>query len=218
MMCPLTFFLFCYFPYTLYLIPCTLYPVIFFFTIFAPVMTKHYQTLFLDRDGVLNKQIIGSYVMHPDQLEIKDGVVEALQILQTLFERIVIVTNQQGIAKGLMTESDLHKVHQKLTDTLGKGGISIDAIYYCPHLDKSGCSCRKPDIGMAKAAQTDFPGIDFQKSVMVGDNLSDILFGKRCGMTTVLVGDKLPHIISEVNIMPDYFCTDLLEFAHLISE
>lgn len=173
-------------------------------------------TLFLDRDGVINKRLFNRYVKKREELEIKPDFMEAIKLLRPLFGRIIIVTNQQGIAKGVTSEAEIKDVHQYLKEILLKEGVTVDGIYYCPHLENSSCGCRKPDTGMALKANEDFPDIDFKKSVMVGDNLSDILFGNRCGMVTVYIGDVLPETAIDSPSMPDYFCKDMMDFARLI--
>jgi len=142
--------------------------------------------LFLDRDGVLNVLRPNDYVKTPDELVILPGVVEALELCRRHFDRIIIVTNQQGIGKGLMSETDLDAIHHKLVEIAGP----IDRIYHCSDLEGSGSFRRKPNIGMALQARRDFPGIKLKESVMVGDSMTDMLFGRRAGMTTVLVGDN----------------------------
>jgi len=148
------------------------------------------KTLFLDRDGVINKKIEGDYVRDWSQFEFLPNVLESLKILNTLFDRIIIVTNQRGIGRGLMTEKDLEAIHKNMIKIFVKNDIKIDKIYYCPHDKKEICNCRKPKIGMALQAKVDFPDIDFNNSLMVGDSLSDLEFGKNAGMKSFLVGNK----------------------------
>lgn len=107
-----------------------------------------------------------------------------------MFQRIVVVTNQQGIGKGKMTESQLHQVHDYLLHHVVKAKGLIDKIYYCPTLKTEEPLCRKPNTGMGLQAQSDFPEIDFKKSIIVGDSISDMEFGKRLGMKTVFITSK----------------------------
>jgi histidinol-phosphate phosphatase family protein len=150
---------------------------------------KPLPTLFLDRDGVLNVRPPG-YVTTPAEWIPLPGLEEAMRQLSTVFGRIVVVTNQAGIGKGLMTEADLTAVHQKMLDTIRSAGGRIDAIYYCPHRREEGCDCRKPATGMGLRAKVDFPDIDFTNSWIVGDSASDMEFGFRLGMKTVLIHGK----------------------------
>ncbi len=151
-------------------------------------------TLFLDRDGVLNRKIDHDYVRNRDQFEWLPGVQEALVKAAAVFGRIIIVTNQRGVGRGLMSAEALHEIHAYVIATVSALGGRIDAIYFCSDVSDEGSTHRKPQPGMAYDAQRDFPEIDLTKSVMVGDSGSDMEFGKRAGMFTVLVGStEKPH-------------------------
>lgn len=172
-------------------------------------------TLFLDRDGVLNKRLVGDYVTTPAQLQLLPDVPEALLVLAPLFGRVVIVTNQQGVGKGLMNLQDLEKVHQKLSQELGRAAKAIDGIYYCPNLEAEQAPCRKPDIGMAEEARKDFPEIDFSRSLMVGDSPSDMEFGRRAGMTTVFVSTDNKLMREHIDLI-DFTVSDLFALAAIL--
>ena len=147
-------------------------------------------TLFIDRDGVINRRIVDSYVTKPDEFELLPGVMAAMSRLSTQFSRIVVVTNQQGIGKGLMGKDDVDQVHDYMISIFEKSGVVVDAIYYCPDLAESNSENRKPNVGMAINAKDQFEEIDWSNCLMIGDSTSDIEFGLRMGMYTVLVGDK----------------------------
>jgi histidinol-phosphate phosphatase family protein len=176
------------------------------------IATDKNWTLFLDRDGVINKRIIGDYVKTIDEFEFLDGVVDAITVFNKYFQRIIVVTNQQGIGKGLMTEDDLKKVHNFLIENVEKCGGKINKIYFCPELAKNNPECRKPNIGMALQAKKDFPEIDFSKSIMIGDSMSDIKFAKNSGMISVAVGNELFKLKNE---LIDYKFKNMLNFASL---
>lgn len=144
-------------------------------------------TLFLDRDGVINKRLMGDYVKHTGEFELLPGVGEAMSLASSIFGRIVVVTNQQGIGKGLMTERNLSEVHAYCSELITGFGGRIDKYYFAPELAGSGDNSRKPEPGMALAAKADFPEIDFSRSLMIGDSDSDIAFGKKLGMKTVFI-------------------------------
>lgn len=146
-------------------------------------------TLFLDRDGVINHKIPNDYVKSVDEFEFKDGVLTAMTKLRQYFRRIIVVTNQQGIGKEIMSHEDLYNVHNYMMVMMEDYNAPIDGVYYCPHLAVLDPLCRKPNPGMALEAQKDFPEIRFHKSIMVGDSVSDIEFGHRLKMKTVLVGN-----------------------------
>lgn len=173
-------------------------------------ITEH-TALFLDRDGVLNVLRHDDYVKCPDELEVLPGVKEALELLRKWFAHIFIVTNQQGVKKGLMTEDDLVAVHRKLIEEIG----IIDRIYYCTELQSAHSFYRKPNIGMALQARRDYPEIRLKESVMVGDSASDMLFGRRAGMTTVLIGDTNDIALKHPKLV-DHLYPTLMEFAQSI--
>lgn len=154
---------------------------------FIPKIDKTW-TLFLDRDGVINEHRPEDYVKNETEFVWINGSKEAIRDLSKKFGRIAVVTNQQGIGKGMMTEYDLEKIHWKMQSEIEEIGGKIDRVYYCPHLANIQPKCRKPETGMAEQAKADFPEIDFSKSIMIGDSSSDIEFGSRLGMMTVKVG------------------------------
>lgn len=153
-------------------------------------------TLFLDRDGVINDDK-SPYTLNADQFEFYDGIPETISELNKYFKHIIIVTNQRGVGRNLMTEDDLSGIHNKLIQGVNLAGGHIDRIYYCTSTSNDHPD-RKPNPGMAIKAMTDFPGISADKSVMVGNNISDMQFGRNAGLFTVLVhttGTKVvePH-------------------------
>ena len=169
-------------------------------------------SLFLDRDGVINTRIAGGYVKTWKQFEFIHGVKEAIALCSGHFGKIVVVSNQQGVGKGLMTEKEVEHIHEAMRSEISKNGGRIDAIYFCPFLDEDHSIMRKPNIGMALKARKDFPDIRFKRSVMVGDSLSDMIFGKRLGMKTVFAGSD-QRLISGNAFLIDLAYPDLLMFA-----
>lgn len=167
-------------------------------------------TLFLDRDGVINVRLIDDYVKNINEFDFLPGVLDAFKIFTEKFGRIIIVTNQQGVGKGLMTLQDVDTVHQFMTKEIEAQKGRIDAIYVCPQLKSDPENFRKPSPRMAYMAQHDFPEIDFDKSIMIGDSNSDIEFGKNAGMYTILLGDE------PVKCKPDSKFESLLRFANIL--
>lgn len=161
-------------------------------------------TVFLDRDGVINRKLPeGEYVSSWERFELLPGVLEAMQALKAAGLRVVVVTNQRGVALGRYSTADVEAIHARLQALLTEGGRSagavgqagqagVDAFYYCPH-DKRMCRCRKPLPGMFEQAQAQFPRIEAERSVMVGDSLSDIEFGRAVGMRTIFVRGDAAH-------------------------
>ena len=147
-------------------------------------------TLFLDRDGVINKRIPGAYVERVEQFNLFPNLAENFKVLNNFFSRVLVVTNQQGIGKELMTHEDLAVVHEYMLFEIEMNDGLVDAVYYCPELAEFDPSCRKPNPGMALEAKANFADIEFGNSLMVGDSESDIQFGNQLGMKTLLVKTK----------------------------
>jgi D-glycero-D-manno-heptose 1,7-bisphosphate phosphatase len=171
-------------------------------------------TLFLDRDGVINNEIKDSYVLQWDMFQFADGVLEALPILAAKFGHIVIVTNQRCIGRGLLTVDGLNAIHETMVKEITAKGGRIDKIYFCPDVD-SNSPCRKPQNGMAMQAKADFPDIDFSRSMMVGNTLGDMNFGKNLGMSTVFIPSTQPHHPVPHPLM-DHRYDSLLDFSRII--
>ncbi|MBR6775715.1 MAG: HAD family hydrolase [Bacteroidales bacterium] len=167
-------------------------------------------TLFLDRDGVINVRIIDGYVTNITEFEFIPNVIDAFKIFKDKFKRIIVVTNQQGVGKGIMTMEDVDNVHQYMVREITNNGGRIDNVYFCPQLKTVADNYRKPNPQMAYLAQKDFPEIDLSKSIMVGDMNSDVEFGRNAGMRTVFVGDN------ELIITPDDKFENLYEFAKVL--
>ena len=174
-------------------------------------------TLFLDRDGVINRKIENDYVKKWEEFEFLPGAIHALKLLASLFGRIVIVTNQQGIGKGVFSAEDLKSTHDKMLEMINKEGGRIDKIYFSPALAEENSPLRKPNTGMAHQAKRDFPEISSGRSIIVGDSLSDMVFGKRMSMFTVFISED-PALIKENALMIDYSFKDLASFAEHFSE
>lgn len=147
-------------------------------------------TLFLDRDGVINRKRDNDYVKNPGELELLPGAIDAIVSFARFFGRIIVVTNQQGIGKGLMSEDDLAEIHGNISNEVIANGGRIDAFYHAPQLASENSPYRKPEIGMALKAQEDFPEIDFSKSVMIGDSPGDMKFAENAGMFAVFIGNR----------------------------
>lgn len=169
-------------------------------------------SLFLDRDGVINTRIPDDYVMSLDEFIFIPGVLNAMKLLSEYFNRIVVVSNQQGVGKGLMTEDMLNNIHKHMISEVKHAGGRIDKVYFCPDLRESRSLMRKPNIGMGLRARKDFPEIRFTNSVMVGDSISDMRFGKRLGMTTVFISDDLNEIRNNASLI-DLAFPDLYTFS-----
>ncbi len=181
-------------------------------------------TLFLDRDGVINRRLPGEYVRNWAEFEWLPGEPEAIAALNKIFTRTIVVTNQQGIGKGLMTEDNLQSVHQQMQMELESVGGHFDLILHCPDLRTKPNNCRKPNPTMALEAQRQFAEIRFEHSLMVGDSVSDLRFGKNLGMATVLITTN-PEEIQKLDVLEasgekglaDFRCAGLKELLDSLS-
>jgi D-glycero-D-manno-heptose 1,7-bisphosphate phosphatase len=151
------------------------------------------RTVFLDRDGVINRKMPeGEYVTAWQQFHLLSGVPQAIARLNQAGQRVLVVTNQRGIALGLYTAADVDHIHAQFQQQLATQGAHIDGFYFCPH-DKRQCTCRKPLPGLFEQAQSDFPGITPETSLIIGDSLSDIEFGHNLGMRTIFIEGDIEH-------------------------
>ena len=165
-------------------------------------------TLFLDRDGVINIERNNDYVYNSSQFKFYDGILDTLEKCALHFDKIVIATNQRGISRGLMTTQNLNDVHNYMLQKVNERNGRIDQIYFAPDLNDDAPN-RKPNTGMALQAKDDFPAIDFTKSIMVGNNISDMEFGKKMNMKTVFVNTTQTQPSTHPSI--DYSIKDLTE-------
>jgi histidinol-phosphate phosphatase family protein len=168
-------------------------------------------TLFLDRDGVINTRIENGYVQSPEEFSFLPGVIEAISALSKVFGKIVVVTNQQGIGKGLYTHDDLAAIHAYMIAEVARAGGRIDAVFYAPQLSVENSPMRKPGIGMALAAREKFPEINFSQSIMVGDTASDMQFARNAGMKAILCASPGEDIEADLQF------GSLAEFASYIA-
>lgn len=171
-------------------------------------------TLFLDRDGVINHDKDNDYIRNWEEFRFYDTTLEALSVLAKHFTRIVIVTNQKGVGRGLMTLADLQRIHTNMLEAINRAGGRIDRIYFCSDLDNDSVN-RKPNPGMAFQAKADFPEIDFSRSLVAGNRTSDMEFGRNAGMHTVFIASTHPETpFPDPRI--DLRFDDLLAFAQAV--
>jgi D-glycero-D-manno-heptose 1,7-bisphosphate phosphatase len=175
-------------------------------------------TLFLDRDGVINERLDNDYIKTWEEFRFLPGVLEAMGHFSNIFSRIIIVTNQAGIEKGILTHEDLRNIHDQMMEYIIYHGGRVDEIYYCPYKPDLDPLCRKPNPGMALEANKDYPEINFLQSVMVGDSDSDIIFGNRLGMKTVLVGNKGHNSFTDNLSVPDCRMDSLADFCSYLEK
>lgn len=167
-------------------------------------------TLFLDRDGVINDEKYMDYIHTWEEFKFYDGVKEAMKIFREKFGKIFIVTNQRGVAKGLTKIEALENIHKNMLKEMEDAGGRVDRIYFSADMDSPN---RKPNPGMGLQAQIDFPEIDFSKSLMVGNTLSDMKFGRNLNVAATIF---LPTTRKDVDLKHediDLVFGDLISFA-----
>jgi heptosyltransferase-2 len=170
-------------------------------------------TVFLDRDGTLNRD--SGYVKTMEAMELLPGSVEAVARLNRAGARVVVITNQSGIARGLFTTATLEAIHGRLRTLLQAGGASLDGIYYCPHHPDDGCACRKPQRALVDRAVADL-GLDLSLAYVVGDQKRDVELAMMIGARSVLVttGPTGLHVLANLEaegLSPDHAAAGVLE-------
>ncbi|MBN8838564.1 MAG: HAD family hydrolase [Sphingobacteriia bacterium] len=173
-------------------------------------------TLFIDRDGVINHEKKEDYILNWNEFVFYDGVKEAMKTLNPLFNRIVMVTNQKGVGRGLMSLNDLENIHVNMLSEIEATGGRVDHIFFCSDINNDSPN-RKPNPGMALQAKEKYPEIDFSKSIMVGNKISDMEFGRNAGIHTVFVATTNPETAFP-HPSVDFRFNDLLDFAQALTK
>lgn len=168
---------------------------------------------FIDRDGTLIEEV--NFLSRVEDLEVFPYTANALELLKTAGFRIVVVTNQSGIGRKLYDEAAMHRIHEEMQRQLG--GM-IDGFFFCPHLPGGGCECRKPNLGMIRAAEAAH-GLELSRSWMIGDKDLDVMTGRNAGMRSamVLTGYGRQHS-TNLAFQPEVVADDLLAAVRLIVE
>lgn len=176
------------------------------------------KTVFIDRDGVINRDR-DDYVRCVSEFQFLPGVKEALRRLAESGYRVVVISNQQAIGRGLMSLEALDEIDIKLREEVAEAGGRIDATYYCPHLEEENCGCRKPATGLLDRASRDFD-VRLSETFLVGDAGRDIEAGKKAGCRTILVlSGKLTAVdIDSLPVKPDCVASDLYAAVDKILE
>ncbi len=189
-------------------------------------MKETSKAVFLDRDGVITKE--PPYYAHKiDQLELIPKSAEAIRLLNESGFKVIVVSNQSGVARGYYQERDIKIYNRAMKKKLEEKNAYIDAIYYCPHYSeatiekyKIDCECRKPKPGMLRQAEKDL-NLNLKRSFLIGDKISDIEAGYRAGCKTILVltgqGNYELKKISKMNIKPNYILKDLYTAVQTIN-
>jgi D-glycero-D-manno-heptose 1,7-bisphosphate phosphatase len=160
-------------------------------------------SVFLDRDGTINvKAPEGAYICRARDVMLLPRAADAIRRLNHAGLPAIVVTNQRGIARGMMTGCDLDAVHSELRSQLERAGAQIDAIYVCPH-EEGTCGCRKPRPGLLLSAAEDFEGIDLSASTVIGDSERDVLAGRAVGARAIRIGrdgssSRADHVVADL--------------------
>ena len=171
-----------------------------------------HKAVFLDRDGTINTEV--DYLNSIKDLRLIKNTAKAIRILNQKQIKVIIVTNQSGISRGLFSIDDLDNIHNELKRRLRRNGAHIDAIYYCPHHPDEECSCRKPKNGMFEKAAKDFD-LKLNKCYVVGDKLTDIKSARNISAKGILVrtgyGKSEQNKLKEADVMPNHIADNLYE-------
>ncbi len=175
--------------------------------------------VFLDRDGVISKYYPGDWSKKWEEFSFLPKAKESLKRLTKANYRIVVISNQAGVSKGLFSLKNLRYITKRMKEEVKKSGGKIKKVYYCPHQDEDNCSCRKPKVGLFRKAEKDLGGFNFEKTFFVGDSEVDILAGKNIGTKTILVLSGKTKSREETKgwqKQPDYIATDLFSASEII--
>lgn len=149
---------------------------------------KGIRYVFLDRDGVIGRKLPeGEYISQWNGFQLLPGAELAIGSLNRSGRRVIVVTNQRGVALGRYTHAEVEELHFRLQRHMENYGARIDAFYYCPHDDGDRCDCRKPKPGLFQQAFRDFPDASPENSLMIGDSISDIEAARNLGMASIFV-------------------------------
>ncbi|MBA7640567.1 D-glycero-beta-D-manno-heptose-1,7-bisphosphate 7-phosphatase [subsurface metagenome] len=173
--------------------------------------------MFIDRDGTINKDV--PYCGSPEDFELLPGAAKGIKLLNRHDFKVVVITNQSGIARGYFTEEMLTRIHNKMHSELAKCRAHVDAIYHCPHHPDDNCDCRKPGPKLVFQAALDL-NIALEQSYVIGDSGMDIEMGRKAGCRTILIcAGKESQVSTECSVMPDYKVPSVILAAqHIIAD
>ena len=180
---------------------------------------RNKKAVFLDRDGVINKNLDNDYVKKWDEFEFLSRSKEAISILTDANWDVVVISNQAGVGKGIMSAQAVEEINARMVKQIQDHGGAVKAVYYCPHRSDEDCECRKPKPGMLFRAADEFD-VELSSSYLIGDNITDIQAGAQVGCTTILVktghGQKSIEKFSQLRVKPCYIVSDLFEAVKLV--
>lgn len=172
-------------------------------------------TLFLDRDGVINEEKHQAYVNHLDEFVFYPNAEKAIAMLSPMFYKTIVVTNQKGVGRGITPVDELTRIHQHMVSEVEKAGGNIHHIYFCPDLENDSPN-RKPNPGMALQAKKDDPEIELSNSIMIGNNASDMQFGRNAGINCNVLLTTTKPLEAVDSSLYDFHFSSLYEAAIFI--
>lgn len=168
------------------------------------------RAVFIDRDGTMARDV--SYCCRPEDFDLFPATAKAIKLLSEHGFKVIVITNQSGVARGYFSEETLAEIHRKMETELAKEGIRVDGIYYCPHHPDDNCQCRKPKPGLVLQAAEDHD-IDLERSFVIGDMPLDVAMGKAVHCRTVLIAITEDQCSGP---SPDHVASDLYEAARWV--
>lgn len=177
------------------------------------------RAIFLDRDGVINENLDGGYISKWCEFRFLAKAKEATKVLTDANWDIIIISNQAGVDKGIMSAQAVEDINIRMVNEIECAGGRVKAVYYCPHRPDENCECRKPKPGMLLRAAREY-GVGLSESYLIGDSITDIQAGAQVGCATILVrtgqGKRYLQRIGEQPVNPDYVVSDLYEAVKLV--
>ena len=171
--------------------------------------------IFLDRDGVINRRMVGGYVARWSEFEFLPRAIDGVVALEAFRAPIIVISNQAGVGKGLVTVENLGDMTERFVAAVRERGGRIDAVYYCPHAPSAECACRKPKPGMLLQAASDW-GVDLRSSIFIGDSSSDVAAARAVAAQPVLIAEaRAERAASDPNPVP--VAADLVEAAAIVA-
>jgi D-glycero-D-manno-heptose 1,7-bisphosphate phosphatase len=177
--------------------------------VIAPRSEQRNKVVILDRDGTI--VVDRHYLSDPDALEFEPGAQAGLRRMSDMGFRLVVITNQSGIARGFFSLSRLAEIHERMRGMLHGIGVRLDGVYFCPHGPGDGCDCRKPGLGLMQQASREL-GFEMSESIVIGDKDSDVEFGQRAGAITMLIAKPG----ARPSATPDYIVGNLSDAADIM--
>jgi len=174
------------------------------------------KVVILDRDGTV--VVDRRYLSDPAGLEFLPGAAEGLRQLHECGYRLVVITNQSGVGRGLLSLQRLYEIHERFREMVGAVGVRLEEIYFCPHIPEDNCACRKPRLGLLMRAASELH-FNPANTIVVGDKVSDVEFGRRAGATTILIASEPSDTHGEAwhgEAAPDFISSDLAGAARTI--